>query len=221
MSRDIQFVSIVDDLVVVDVSDVAGADPRTIRIQGRSGFRSAVRVDINGYKVDAITITSDKVILAVLPDSLKDIPTTEMGVLVYSSRWSGQQRVRLVFGLTMNSRTVSGVEKLVQQVVKGLLTTSGSNRFAREEGGGLLSSLGTTISPNARGQVAAAVAQAVNITEANMISAQAGESSLGMNEKLLKLQLLGLDFIEAEMEVRAVVRLQTMAGATINIPLTL
>lgn len=221
MSRDIQFISLVDDLVVVDVAEVTGATVRTVRVQGRTGFRSATRVEVNGYKIDTFTITSDKVILLVLPDGLSDVVTSEMGVVIYSSRWSGQHRVRLVFGLTQNSKAVSGVEKLVQQVVKGLLSTSGSNRFSREEGGGLLSSLGSTISPNARGQVAAAVAQAVNITETNLISAQAGESSLGMNEKLLKLQLLGLDFIEAEMEVRAIVRLQTMAGATLNIPLTL
>lgn len=221
MSKDLMFVSIVDDLDVLDVSEVDGSSPRTLRIFGRGGFRSATRIEINGYKVDTFTIVSDRVILAIPGSTLDDTDAEDMSVIVYSSRWSGQHRVRLVFGLTHHSRSVSGVQKLVQQVVKGILSTAGSNRYATEEGGSLLQGLGQTLSPSARGQVAALVAQAISTTEANFLSAQASDSTLMLSEKLMRLQLLGVDFFEQEMEVRATVRLQTMAGATVDLPLAL
>lgn len=221
MSKDLMFVSIVDNLDVIDIAEVDGANPRTIRVQGRSGFRSATRLEINGYRVDDFTIVSDRVLLAVPGDALDETDVADMAIVVYSSRWSGQHRVRLVFGITHHSRQVTGVEKLVQHVVKGILSSSGSNRYATEEGGNLLQGLGQTLSPSARGQVATIVAQAINTTEANLLSAQASDSALSLTEKLMRLQFLGVDFVEQEMEVRATVRLQTMAGATVDLPLSL
>jgi len=221
VSKDLLCVSIVDDLEIMDVSEVDGSTPRTLRVQGRAGFRTTVRLDINGFRVDTFTVVNDKVILVVPGDNFADMAVSDMAITAYSSQWSGRHRVRLVFGITQHSRSVSGVQKLVQQIVKGILTSSGSNRYAREEGGSLLQGLGQTLSPEAKGQVAALVAQAISVTEANFLSAQASERRLSTTERLLKLELLGLDFLPAEMEVRATVRLRTMAGATVDLPLTL
>lgn len=221
MSTDLLFVSVVDDLDVVSVDEVDGASPRTLRVQGRAGFRAAQRVDINGYKVDDFTVSSDRVLYARPGTNLANVAAGDMRATVYAATWSGQHRVRLLFGLTHRTRAVSGVQKLVQHVVKGILSSSGSNRFAPEEGGSLLRSLGQTLSPDAKGQIATIVSHAISTTETNLLSAQASDTSLPLNERLLRLQLLAVDFLETEMEVTATVRLQTMAGATVDIPLSL
>ena len=221
MSSDLLFLSIVDDLDVLSVDEVAGSSPRAVRVQGRGGFRAAQRVDVNGYKVDDFTISSDRVLYMRPGSNLDSVDVADMSVIVYAASWSGQHRVRLLFGLTHRTRAVTGTQKLVQQVVKGILSSSGSNRFAPEEGGSLLRSLGQTLSPDAKGQIAAIVSQAISTTETNILSAQASDTTLTMNERLLRLQLLAVDFLESEMEVAATVRLQTMAGATVDIPLSL
>jgi hypothetical protein len=221
MSKDLQFVAIVDDIVVVDVSEVDGAVPRTIRVQVRTGARDAVRLQVNGYAVDAFTIASDTVILAVPGAFLDGVAVEDMSVLVFSGRWTGSEKVRLALGPTMNIRPVEGVQKLVQQVVKGILSNTGSNRFAPEEGGDLLRGLGRSLSPSSRAQIATIVAQAVSLTEVNMLSRQSGFQNLRLSEKLLRLTLQGLEFSEETMEVRARIRLYTMAGTISDIPLTL
>jgi len=219
MSKDLMYIMLVDDLAVVEATEVEGTALRTLRITG-AGFSSTARVEINGIRIDSFTAASDRVLFVVPGDSLDGVDVSDMRILIYSSRWTGKSKVRLLFGPTLNTRSVSGVQQLVQKIVKGILSTSGSNRFA-SEGGGLLQGLGATLSPDSRAQIATIVAQAISTTEANIIAAQSGVPRLGLEERLMKLTLNGLHFDETEMSVRAAIGIVTMAGSSLTLPLTL
>lgn len=220
MSIDVQICSLVDSLQVLEAVEVVDASPRSIRLRTRSGFRDAQRVYINDYAVDNFNIINDSYIMVYPPTLFAEIPLDEMVFAVTSSSYTGGP-ARVTFGPTKNVRQVDGLQKLVQQVVKTLLSSVGSNKFTVGEGGGLLSSLGTTMSLSARAQVSAAIASSVSRTESQIFAAQGGVLGLQASERLLSLQVGAVNFFEDNLEVRADVRLVTYAGTSINIPLTL
>lgn len=221
MSIDVQFCSLVDSLQVVGASEIEGATPRTIRLVGRSGFQDAQRVIINDYAVDSFTIVNDNYLLVSPPSLFDALQISQMSFSVVSSSYTGGKSARVVFGPTKNVRKVSGLQKLVQQVVKTLLSNSNSNKFYIGTGGDLLKTLGSTLSPEAKSQITAAVASSVSRTEEQIRAAQSQAQGLLASEKLLSMQLGAVNFVTDNLEVRADIRLITYAGKSIDIPLSL
>jgi phage baseplate assembly protein W len=221
MSTDIQIASLVDQFSVLSQEEVVGAIPRAIRLTGAGSFFSAQRVFINEYGVDDFTIISNTVLLVFPPSLFTSVAVEDMKIEVASGEYTGNQQARLIFGPTKNVRAVTGIQKLVQQIAKTLLTTSGTNKFDVGYGGDLLRELGTNFDPAAGGRISAAVARAVATTEESMIVSQLGERGLPADERLLRLTLDAVVIDTALQEVRATVKLVTYAGNTVGIPLTL
>lgn len=220
MSIDVQICSLVNSLQVLEAVELVGAQPRAIRLRTRSGFRDAQRVYINDYAVDTFEIINDSYLMVYPPSMFSQLALDDMSFAVTSASYTGGP-ARVTFGPTKNVRRVEGLQKLVQQVVKTLLSNTGSNKFARGDGGGLLGTLGATLSPEARSQISAGVASSVSRTESQIFAAQTGASGLQASERLLSLQVGAVNFFEDNLEVRADVRLVTYAGTSVNIPLTL
>lgn len=221
MSFDIQFISLVDDLAVVEVTEVEGAVPRTIRVLGEGGFTTTQAVEINDLRADSFVVVSDRVLLVEVPEQVGDITVGNMTVSVLSGDLTNTRKMRIIYGLTKVTRKIFGIEKLVQQVVKTLLSAVGSDRFYPTRGGGLVEGLSSSMSPKNSGPVATQVANAVRFTEEQVIATQAGVRELALNEKLMSLKLTGVQFDSATTEVRATVRLLTFAGQEVAIPLSL
>ena len=221
MSTDIQVISVVDDLQVESIEDIADAEPRTLRLVGSGGFNSAQRVVINDYGIDSFIAISDTVLL-VNPGAVFDsVAVTDMNVVVISGELTNTRRVRLVFSPTVRLRRVTGVQKLVQQVLKTMLSNVGTNRFRVQEGGALLKLTGFSMTPNAKPRIVTALSQAITSTETQVIAAQASVRGLPLDERLLSLSLGGVAFDDTTMEVRATIRLTTFVGRSVSIPLVL
>lgn len=221
MSIDVQFISLVDALLVSSAVEVEGASPRTIKLTARSGFADAQRVLINDYGVDSFIVASDTSILVNPPAIFDTLSVSQMNFEVASSSYTGGRSARLIFGPTKNVRKVEGLQKLVQQLVKTLLSRVNSNKFTSGEGGGLLDSLGSSLSSDAQSRITATVSQAVSQTESQVKAAQSGARGLQSSERLLSFTLTGVSFVEDRQEVRATIKLVTYAGKSIDIPLTL
>jgi len=221
MSLDFQFISVVDKLQVTGVTDIEGAIPRTVRVTGTRGFQSAQRVEINDFGIDSFIVVSDTVLLVIPGDTLNSVPVFDMNIEVLSGELTSLNSVRLVFGPTKRTREVSGVQKLIQQVVKSLLSDGRSNRFDTSEGGDLLQSIGKSLSPSASAQISTALALSVSRTQEIFLAAQAVSTNLDATERLLSLELMGVQFNSASLEVEAQIRLVTLAGQSISVPLTL
>ena len=221
MSVDIQVISVVDDLQVLSVQEVDGAQPRTIQVFGRGGFIQAQRVIINGFGVDAFVIVSDTVLLVAPGPTLDGVVVADMDVVVVSSVLTTGRRARLFFGPTKHLKRVSGVQKLIQHVVKILLTNTNTNKFRLSEGGNLLRLTGFAMTPSAKSRIVASLSQSVSATEEQLVTAQAGAKGLGLDEKLLSLTLGDVTFLEDTLEVQATIRLATFAGRNVSVPLIL
>lgn len=221
MSFDIQFVSLVDSLQILEASEILGASPRTVRLRSSGGFQDAQRVLINEYGVDSFTIISEKYILVYPPALFDSLKVSDMSFAVISGAYSGGSKARLSFGLTRSVKKVDGLQKLVQVIVKTLLSKSNSNKFVDAEGGDLLSSIGQTLSEDSRSQISAAVAKSVSQTEEQVKIGQQLSNDLLPSERLLSLTLTSVAFNSAQRQVLASIKLLTYAGVSIDIPLTL
>lgn len=221
MSRDIQTISVVDDLQVTSVEDVEGAVPRTLRVTGVGGFNNASRVLVNNIGIDDFLIVSDKVILVTLGTLLSATAAANMDVVVVSSTLTGRTRLRLYFGVVPRLTSISGIQKLVQAVVKLLLTNVGSNRFRVQHGGNLLRLTAFPLVPTAKSRIVTALTQAVSATESQIIAEQSSQRGITAEERLLSLSVSDVAFDSDKMEVVATLQMSTYQGSSISLPLTL
>jgi len=221
MSTDIQVISLVDDLQVISVEDIQGASPRTLRVIGSEGFSHAQSVLINGYPTVSFQLISDTVLLVNVGAFFDGTPVTSMAVTVVSATMTGTRSVRLVLGPSVRLGSVSGVQKLVQHVVKVLLTNVGSNRFRPGAGGGLLRMTAFDLSPDARPKIVAGISHALSATEKQIVASNSTERSLPASERLLGLSLGDVTFNENTLEATASIRLTTYGGESASIPIIL
>jgi len=221
MSVDIQVISVVDDLQVVSVEDIEGAEPRTLRLVGRGGFNSAQRVIINDYAINTFVVVSDAVLLVSPGSALDDVSVENMDVVVVSGSLTSTRRVRLFFGPTTRLKRVTGVQKLIQHVVKILVSNVGSNRFEVSEGGNLLKLTAFPLTPAARPRIVTALIQAISTTETQIVNAQASQRGLSLDERLLGLTFGGVTFDQESLEVQASIQLTTYRGRSVLVPLVL
>ena len=214
--KDIQTITIVDDLTITTATQVADS-PRTLLLYAEGGGLSTTqRVSINDLGVDAFRILNDRQVTVVVPEQLVDTSLASMTFLVLSSVASGLRRVRLIHELTLRPRAVTGRQKLIQHVVRVLLSTARSNRFDPSSGGNLADLMGRVASDS--GDVAVAAAQATQATEAYIKTRQRG-LRLPPDGRLRALQFQGVTIDRGE--AVAVLALEDYAGGTLNLPVVL
>ena len=220
MSYDIQFLSLADDIKVLSATEVEDADPRAIRLVCDGDVRFAKTVSINGLKTADFSVVSDRTLL-VFPDSgFDDTTPNQMTITIVSSRWTSGQRVRLLFTPTVTLTKVEGVQKLIQQLVKSLLSNSGTNRFDLTEGGDVLRALGLTLDVGAKAQIASVFSEAASRTESQFIAAQANKK-ISPSERLLSFQFARVSFDPESQQAVAYLKVVTYAGQAVSVPLVL
>jgi hypothetical protein len=220
--RDLRFIAVSDAIQILDTSEVEGTSARTLKIISTGGMAHANRVYINGLGIDAFTILSRTSLLVTLPSTLDTVDLADMDISVSSSTLTSTKTPSsLSFGTTRSIKSVEGIQKLIQQVVKTLLSNIGSNRFSPYSGGGLIAGMrGVTMDRGASARISSVLQAAVNSTLETITSAQVGQV-ISADEKLLSLSVNSLNFDSSSTEVSAGITLITYAGTNFTIPLAL
>ena len=220
--RDFQFISVSDAIQIVSTTEVEGSSTRTLKITAKGGVGYANRVYINGFGIDSFTILSRTSLVVTLPTSLEDVEITDMDISVSSSRLTSTRTPStLSFGPSREIRSIEGIQKLIQQVIKTLLSDIGSNRFSTAAGGNLLATLkGTNLDSSSSAKISSLLQASVASTLSTVSAGQTGQR-LPADEKLLTLELTAVVFDPAGTEVTAGITLTTYAGNSFSIPLAL
>jgi hypothetical protein len=220
--RDIRFISIADAIEIQDYYEIEDSSPRVVKITASQGMGYANRVYVNGLGTETFTILSNTALLVTLPDDAQSVALDELEFSVSSSRLTSRKgRTTLSFGTTKNISSVSGIQKLIQQVVKDLLSDISSNRFSLSDGGGLLASLGSvSFTPSAANKIAASIQASISNTQTSIQNNQVGQK-LPAEERLLSLEVSSIDFNESTGTASAGIRLVSYAGVDFTIPLAL
>ena len=220
MSYDIQFLTLVDDIRVTAQAEVADSTPRAILLTCDRDVRFASSVDINGLYSASFAIASSRTLLVYPGDQFADVPVEEMSISVLSSRWTSGERVRLRFSPSLSINRVTGTQKLIQQLVKSLLTDNRSNRFDTSEGGSIMRGLGLMLDSDNKAQIASILSEGATRVEQQFIADQAGKK-VHPSERLLAFSLSQVSFDESSQQVVASFDVVTYAGSSTSLPLVL
>ncbi len=220
MSFDLQFLSLVDDLIILSATEVENSSPRSVRLLCEGDVRYTKVVEVNGIETTNFSIASARSLIVTLDSTFDDTDISDLSFAAVSSRWTSGQKVRLKFTPTVTLTRVTGTQKLIQQLVKALLSGKGTNRFNRTEGGDILTALGKTLDPSAKTQIASIFSEGAAAVESMFIASQAGKK-IPPSERLLSFSFTRVSFDETSMQAVAYLRVVTYSGKSVSVPLVI
>jgi hypothetical protein len=149
-------------------------------------------------------------ILAQVPDPLVGAIITSVQVL--SSDFTATLRSKLIFELGNDPRKITGLRALMQNFLKLLFTTPGTDAFSKKLGGGALAGLGKNFDASGSQNLVSDFSIAVRRTEMQMISLQSRQIRLPDDEKLAAANVLGVTMDVASTSLLARVELIAQSG---------
>jgi hypothetical protein len=206
------------DLLVVqpqELIDVSQAQERTdiavrtFELHG-ADLRNVTEVLMNGEPSPSFIIRSRSRILAQVPDAWATERITS--ILAVSSRLTLSPRSQIRFSLGSQLRVGSGMLRLIQLFLKILLTTPGTDIFARRLGGGLLTKFGATYGAGDGMDLIGDVVIAVSQTAGQITAIQGRQSQIPSDERLLSATVIGRTFNKQEATLSVQIELKNQAG---------
>lgn len=195
-------------LRITSMTPVRGFEPPAILITGES-FDKAEEIIFNGIQVTEFIILGPNRLVAKIPDSQVGKALDSLFVLTSTS--ATHTEAVLSLGLSKPVRTVSGIDRLVQEWTMVFLTTPGSDIFDPSGGGGAAAIVGKSAD---RDSASAALSQAVERTRQQITAKQARNSKIPPAERLLSASLVSVKFDAQTTTLSAVVDLKNMLGSS-------
>ena len=154
----------------------------------------------------AALLVSSTQIIAQVPEPIADAVITDVAVLSAVPSYTQRSLIELTVGTKI--RAISGTQRLVQNFVRLLLRTPGSNIFNKTSGGGLTQRIGT----NMDNRVTADIAIAIANTKQQIIAAQTPERNIPNEERLLSAEIANINVDTANAAVYVTLLLTSHAG---------
>ncbi len=208
---DFQVVRLQDVLPITSITRLVGVKPRSVEILG-SDFINVESVYLNDSLSPSIVVMSETRILAQVPDD--QVNETIRAAYVLSTRLTLTQRSLVDLSIGKRPQTVSGVLMLVQNFVRVLLRTPGTNIFNPNLGGGLFKSIGKNIGANSRDRVGSDIAVSVARTRQAFIAAQTPDRRIPPEERLLTADIIGLSIVPEQGTIYATISVKSQAGSS-------
>lgn len=188
---DIQVVRLFDVLDVDSVQEAPGVVPRSVIVTAQD-LVSVESILLNGLPSPEFVVYSENRLIAQVPAEVVTQQITD--VFVLSNRLTLTQRSLVEFTFGTRARSTTGILKLMQNFIRLLIRTPGSNVFQKRSGGGLFQKVGNTLgSGSGRDQAVADSVIAVNQTAQYMIEIQAPLRSVPPSERLLSASVIAAE----------------------------
>ena len=218
--RDIQFISLVDNILITEALD----EGTTVKLTVRPNALTISGIEITDVEYGIFTlepadfnIISPTEVRFTKPSALAGSDFSKMLYLFATTKLTNVNDAKLLFNPT--TRVVSGVglQKVVQQVTKILISRTGSNRFSVSEGGNLLENLGTG-TENLENTIAV-IEQSIEQTK-SFIQQEQSLKRVPSEERLLQLEVSEYSVTEDGI-LNVKIALRTLSGKMTQIPVTI
>lgn len=206
--KDFRVVQAKTALLVNSIVPIRGFEPPSVLIAGEK-MNLAEEIYFNNIQVTEYMILGPTRILAKIPDSQVGKSLTSLSVLCAVS--AATKDTTLSFGITKPIKTVSGIDRLVQEWALTFLSTPGSDIFDPSAGGGASAIVGRTLDPST---ASAALAQAVERTRKQIIEKQSNVSGIPPSERLLSAEVSSIKYDRETTTLSAIVELRNMVGSS-------
>jgi hypothetical protein len=199
----------------ISVQPIRGFVPTSVLVTGEK-FDRATEVQYNGVDATEFAIASSTRLIVRVPTSQLGKPFRDIKVLSPVS--AAKQDAIISLGLTSPPKTISGIDRLVQNWVIIFLTTPGSDLFSPTSGGGGASIIGRPTDKSGKG-VAADLAMAIEKTKNELLRLQSSNQAIPPSEKLLSSSLDKVEYDSASTVLSARVLVQNMLGDAAEVSL--
>ena len=205
---DFQIVSAKVELKVQSIAPIRGFYPPSVLIIG-SGLDKTKEVLFNDIEAREFIISSPSRLVVRIPES--QVGKALRGIRVFSTVPVSRKDAVLELGFPKPMKSVSGMERLVQNWMLIFMSTPGSSIFNPSSGAGGRSIIGRTTDRYGKG-VSADLAQAIDKTKTELISIQGKNPRIPLSEKLLSSDLESLNFDSNTATLHARVAIKNMLG---------
>lgn len=192
------------------VEVVPGSSPPVLEITG-SNLKDVEEVLINDIPSPDVLAISSKQILAQVPSQISST-TLIRTVEVLGSQPTSREPAKLFFEIGKTPGVVQGLTKLVQMVIKFLLTTPGRDLYDPGVGGGFLSQVGRIVSRNNTAELMTDLTIGITQTQSQIVEFQSQDPSIPDDERLLSLDIADAFFDKDSASVFVAIRVRSVAG---------
>jgi len=198
-------------LPVAAVRELPGVAPRTLEIRG-TRMDLATRVEVNCTEMEDFGATSSSVLLVRLADGMR---SRVEDVAVYTEKLDPGDASVATFDLGYHSRAADGKFRVLQNLVKRILTSPGSNIWNPSDGGGLRQVVVGNVDSRNATAVSGAVESKVMDTVGQLVRAQSLDPTLPVGERLLRASLQDILFSAADRSLNMRLVLTFQDGASL------
>lgn len=188
---DLQYIQFSDALNLTGASEVPDMEPRTLELIGED-FRTAIEVLINEMQSPSFVVASNRVILAQVPEGQEKERIRNVTVL--SSEFTATFRSKIRFRIGDDPKTATGLRSMMQTFLKVLFTTVGTDAFSPTLGGSGLKNIGQNFSLDQTSNLVSEFAIAVSRTAQQIRTAEARQTRIPDDERLLSATVLSLRY---------------------------
>ena len=213
--KDIRVVSAKVILRVSELAPIRGILPASAQLAGES-FDKATEVFYNDLPVDEFFVQSPSRMIIKIPLAAVGKPFVSVKVLTDARLIKRDTEVSLKLNNPL--KTVSGIDRLVQNWVMTFMTTPGSDVFDKNSGGGGQAIIGRPTDRDGR-SASADLTMAIDRTRSELIKKQSSQSNVPSSEKLMSCELGDVVFDPYSGKLEARVFLRNMVGDNAEVSL--
>lgn len=229
---DLQVVKSRQVITPTAVAMLQGIEIPTLEIRG-SNLHTVTEVRINDRKSPAFEITSSRRILAEIPPGIPFSTVVRsdgtLGHVSFAIRTvelltglpTSREPAKLFFELGRTPVAIQGIQKLVQQVIRVLLTSQGRDLFDPRLGGSFLSQVGRNISSSRTGSIMTDLALGISRTQTQIVEAQTIDTAIPASERLVSLSVIDALVDQKAAAIFVVIKVVSAAGQNAVADLTI
>lgn len=213
--KDIRVISAKIVLKVGTIAPIRGVLPACVLAVGEK-LDKTTEVFYNDLPVDEFFAQSPTRLIVKIPATAVGKPFVSLRVLSDASVVRRDSEVSLKLNNPL--RTVSGMDRLIQNWIMTFMTTPGSDVFDKSSGGGALAIIGRTTDRDGR-SASADLTMAIDRTRTELIKKQTYSNRVPSSEKLLSCELGDVVFDPYSGKLQARVFLRNMVGDSAEVSL--
>jgi len=206
--KDLLVTSVRASLPIKGKVNIVSKNPVILNVYGDK-FQQARFVFINDIEVPTFNIITNSQIQITVPSS---IPLQQIKSISILSELFVLDKTNLIyFDLGNSVRSLTGIQKLVQQFIKLLLQAPGTNLFNKDAGGGLLNMIGKNTDGMSQ-PITSDIVDAVNRTKNYIIAKQSKNKRIPLDERLMDVAVNGISVGQDKVSVSVNLVLTNMTG---------
>lgn len=206
--KDLLVTSVRASLPIKGKVDVLSNNPIILNIYGDK-FQQARFVFINDIEITTFSIITNNQLQVVVPSTITLQQIKSISVL--SELFVLDKTNLIYFDLGNTVRSLTGIQKLVQQFVKLLLQSPGTNLFNKDAGGGLLNMIGKNTDGMSQ-PITSDIVDSVNRTKNYIIAKQSKNKRIPLDERLMDVSVNGISVGQDKVSVSVNLILTNMTG---------